>query len=84
MKDRKRKRGRKADDVEKALYTWFTDARYKQYDFCGYVQSRIMEYPGYCHNMRVDRGYDIKRDLLYYSFLLLFGDVNCVLHNAFT
>ena len=27
MKDRKRKRGGKADDVEKALYTWFTDAR---------------------------------------------------------
>ena len=27
VKDRKRKRGGKADDVEKALYTWFTDAR---------------------------------------------------------
>ena len=27
MKDRKRKRGGKDDDVEKALYTWFTDAR---------------------------------------------------------
>ena len=121
VKDRKRKRGGKADDVEKALYTWFTDARsrdapittaileekarqfataldkpnfhvttgwlcrwkarhgikYKRAhgekndadvesaDDAGYVQSRIMEYPGYCHNMRVDRGYDIKRDLLY-------------------
>ena len=27
VKDRKRKRVGKADDVEKALYTWFTDAR---------------------------------------------------------
>ena len=27
MKDRKRKRTGKADDVEKALYTWFADAR---------------------------------------------------------
>ena len=27
VKDRKRKRGGKDDDVEKALYTWFTDAR---------------------------------------------------------
>ena len=26
-KDRKRKRTGKADDVEKALYTWFVDAR---------------------------------------------------------
>ena len=27
VKDRKRKRGGKDNDVEKALYTWFTDAR---------------------------------------------------------
>ena len=27
MKDRKRKHTRKADDVEKALYTWFADAQ---------------------------------------------------------
>ena len=27
MKDHKRKRTGKADDVEKALYTWFVDAR---------------------------------------------------------
>ena len=26
---------------------------------------RIMEYPGYCQNMRLHGGYDIKRDPLY-------------------
>ena len=33
MKDRKRKRTGKAEDVEKALYTWFADARARDVPF---------------------------------------------------